>query len=109
LLIGNPDLLQRLNRGESFTLRRHYLAASVMIEMTPLWSLSPVVLINVADPSGLLQMVSSYSLSDDMTLLGSLNFPLGKNSSEFGGIDSGELGRYLSTDVGVFAQLAWYF
>ena len=109
LLVGNPDLLRRLNRGEIFTLGRHYLAASVMIEMTPLWSLSPVVLLNVADPSGLLQMVSSYSLSDDMTLLGSLNFPLGKNGSEFGGIDSAELGRYLSTDVGVFAQLAWYF
>ena len=38
-LAGNPDLLRRLLRGESFTLGRHYLAASIMIEMTPLLSL----------------------------------------------------------------------
>lgn len=108
-LAGNPDLSRRLLRGESFTLGRHYLAAGVTIEMTPLWSLTPTVLMNAADPSGLVQLVTQYSLSDSMTLLGSLNIPLGNNGSEFGGIESGLPGRYLSTEAGVFAQLAWYF
>jgi hypothetical protein len=108
-LAGNPDLLRRLLRGESFTLGRHYLAASIMIEMTPLWSLSPTVLMNAGDPSGLMQLVTHYSLSNSMTLLGSLNIPLGDNGSEFGGVESGLPGHYLSTDAGVFAQLAWYF
>ena len=108
-LAANPDLLKRLTRGESFTLGRHYLAGSVMIEMTPLWTISQTVLMNASDPSGLLQLVSNYSLSDNMTLLGSLNFPLGNNGSEFGGIASGIPGRFLSSDAGVFAQLAWYF
>jgi len=108
-LLGNPDLLLRLGRGESFTVGRHYLAGSVMIEMTPLWSLSPTLLVNASDPSGLFQLITNYSLSDNMALLGSLNFPLGNNGSEFGGIESGIPGRYLSTDVGVFAQWAWYF
>jgi len=108
-LAANPDLLLRLNRGESFTLGRHYLAGSIMIEMTPLWSLSPTLLTNIDDPSGLLQLISNYSLSDNMTLLASLNIPLGHNGSEFGGIVSGLPGRYLSTDAGVFAQWAWYF
>jgi hypothetical protein len=108
-LLGNPDLLLRLSRGESFTLGRHYLAGSVMIEMTPLWSLSPTLLMNASDPSGLFQLITNYSLSDNMTLLGSLNFPLGNNGSEFGGIESGIPGRYLSTDAGVFVQWAWYF
>ncbi len=108
-LAGNPDLLRRLSRGESFAVGRHYLAGSVMIEMTPLWSLSPTFLMNVSDPSGLLQLVTSYSLSDNMTLLGSLNIPVGNNGSEFGGVDSGIAGRYLSTETGLFAQLAWYF
>ncbi len=108
-LAGNPDLARRLLRGESFTLGRHYLAAGVTIEMTPLWSLTPTALINAVDPSALLQLVTQYSLSDNMTLLGSLNIPLGDNGSEFGGIDSGLPGRYLSTDAGVFVQLAWYF
>jgi hypothetical protein len=110
-LVANPDLLQRLNRGESFTIGRHYLAGSVMIEMTPLWSLTPTLLMNVGDPSGLLQFVTNYSLSDNMTLLGSLNLPLGSNGSEFGGIEPIIVNprRYLSTDIGVFAQFAWYF
>ena len=76
--------------------------------MTPLWSLTPTLLANIADPSALLQLVTSFSLSDDMTFLASLNLPLGRNGSEFGGIESGD-SLYLSTGPGVFAQLAWYF
>lgn len=90
-------------------LDRHYVAGSLAIEMSPLWMLTPTVLSNVNDPSGLLQIVTQYSLSDDMTFLGSLNIPLGANGTEFGGPDSGVPGKYLSTDAGVFAQLAWYF
>jgi hypothetical protein len=108
-LAGNPDLSRRLLRGESFTLGRRFLAASVMIEMTPLWSLSPGLFMNVSDPSGLMQFVTQYSLSNNMTVLASLNIPLGANGSEFGGIESGFPGRYYSTDAGLFAQLAWYF
>jgi hypothetical protein len=107
-LAGNPDLLSRLARGESFTLGRHYLAGSVLVEMSPLWTITPTVLANVADPSALVQIVTSFSLSDNMTFLGSLNVPVGPNGSEFGGIGNGGA-LYLSTGPGIFAQLAWYF
>ena len=107
-LAENPDLLARLARGETFTIGRHYLAGSVLIEMSPLWTLTPTLLANIADPSALLQVVTSYSLSDNMTFLGSLNIPIGPNGSEFGGIESGN-DLYLSAGPGVFAQLAWYF
>ena len=107
-LAENPDLLVRLVRGETFTLGRHYLAGSVLVEMTPLWTLTPTVLANIADPSALLQVVTSLSLSDNMTFLGSLNVPIGPSGSEFGGIESGP-GQYLSSGPGIFAQLAWYF
>jgi len=108
-LAGNPDLLRRLARGEMFTVGRHYLAGSLMIEMSPLWTLTPTVLSNIVDPSALLQLVTSRSLSDNLTFLGSLNVPIGPNGSEFGGIESGAVGLYLSTGLGVFAQIAWYF
>lgn len=88
---------------------RHYVAGSLAIEMSPLWILTPTVLSNANDPSGLLQVVTQYSLSDNMTFLGSLNIPLGANGTEFGGPESGVPGKYLSTDAGVFAQFAWYF
>ncbi len=60
---------------------RHYVAGSLTIEMSPLWMLTPTVLSNVNDPSGLLQVVTQYSLSDNMTFLGSLNIPLGANGT----------------------------
>ncbi|MGI9238995.1 MAG: hypothetical protein ACR2QZ_16465 [Woeseiaceae bacterium] len=106
---GNPDLVDRVTRGELFSIGRHYVAGSVLIEMTPLWGLTPTVLANVADPSGLFQLVSNYSLSDNMTLLASINVPMGPKGSEFGGVDAGQPDRYLSGGAGLFAQIAWYF
>ena len=82
---NNADLVDRVIRGELFSIGRHYVAGSVMIEMTPLWGLTPTVLPNVADPSGLFQLVSNYSVSDDMTFLASINVPLGPRGTEFGG------------------------
>ena len=108
-IAGNPDLALRLARGELFTAGRHYLAANVLVEMTPLWSVTPTLLVNVGDPSALFQFVTSYSLSDNMTLLGSLNVPIGANGSEFGGAETAVANRYLSVDASVFAQIAWYF
>ncbi len=107
-LAGNPDLLARLARGEAFTVGRHYLAGSVLVEMTPLWTVTPTLLANVTDPSALLQFVTSFSLSDNMTFLGSLNVPIGPDGSEFGGIETAQ-DLYLSSGPGIFAQLAWYF
>lgn len=106
---SNPDLVSRVTRGELFSIGRHYLAGSVMIEMTPLWRLTPTVLLNASDPSGLLQLVTNYSLADNLTFLASINVPVGAKGTEFGGIDAGQPGRYLSGGAGLFAQIAWYF
>ena len=108
-LADNPDLVGRVARGELFSIGRHYLAGSVMIEVTPLWMLTPTVLANVSDPSGLFQLVMDYSLSDNMTVLASINVPVGPDGSEFGGIDAGQPDRYLSGGAGLFAQIAFYF
>jgi len=86
-----------------------YIAGSLMIEVSPLWLMTPTLVGNVDDQSALLQLVTQYSLSDNMTFLGSLNIPLGANGTEFGGPESGVPNRYLSFDLAVFAQLAWYF
>ena len=80
-----------------------------MIEMTPLWILTPVLLANIGDPSALLQLTTSYSLGDNMLFLGSLNIPIGSSGTEFGGIESNQPGLYLSTGASAFAQIAWYF
>ena len=108
-LASNPDLVERIIRGELFTLGRHYVVASAMVEMTPLWLLTPNVFINASDGSFLAQLVSSYDLKQDWQLLAAISLPVGAAGTEYGGIDSDVAGKQLSTELNLFAQLAWYF
>jgi len=108
-LASNPDLLRRLARGELFNLGRHYLGASVMVEVTPLLNLTPNVFVNLTDPSALAQLVLSYDWKQDFQLLGALNIPIGASGTEYGGIESEQPGLYVSTGPSLFTQLAWYF
>lgn len=108
-LATNPELVQRLARGETFSLGRNYLAAGGTIELSPLLTLSPSVFANLGDPSALLQFVANYSLGDNLTFWGAVNVPVGPDGSEYGGIETGLPDRYLSRTAGLFVQLAWYF
>ncbi len=108
-LAMNPELVRRLARGDLFSLGRHYLAGSLLIEMTPLWILTPTLFTNLGDPSAFVQIISQNDLKQNLTFLGSINIPIGANGSEFGGIETVLPDQYLSTDLSVFAQVAWYF
>ncbi len=87
----------------------HFAAGSLMIEMSPLLTLTPTLIARADDPSALFQLVARYSLSDNMTFLGSLNIPVGADGTIFGGPAAPVPDRYLSFDAGLFAQFAWYF
>jgi len=108
-LLHNPDLLRRLERGELFTLARHYIAASATVEVTPLLLLIPNVFVNLEDPSALAQLVVQHDWKQNLLLLGALNIPIGPDGSEYGGIEAPVDGLYFSTGPSIFAQLAWYF
>lgn len=108
-LAASPVLLSRLQRGQTFASGRHYLAANVAVEVTPLWNLSATLLTNLGDPSALVQLTSRTSVADNLAALVTVSVPAGAGGSEFGGIDSGIPGRNLSIRYAVFAQMAWYF
>jgi hypothetical protein len=108
-LAANPDLLQRLARGELFNLGRHYLGASVTVELTPLLNLTPNIFLNMVDPSALAQFLLAWDWKQDFQLLGALNIPIGPAGSEYGGIETEQPGQFVSTGTSVFMQLAWYF
>jgi len=80
-----------------------------MIEMTPLWILTPTLFANLGDPSAFLQIITQNDLRQNLSFLGSVNIPIGANGSEYGGIETGIAGQYFATGPGVFAQIAWYF
>lgn len=108
-LAANPALVDRIRRGELFTLGKNYLAAASTLELEPLWLLGASLFANLDDESALLQLRSEHDLRQDLRLLLALNLPGGRDGSEFGGIDSGVEGRPLAVDNSAFAQLAWYF
>ncbi len=108
-LSQDPELVDRLARGDLFTIGRHYLAGTLTIELTPLWTVSPVLLMNAGDPSALLQMVAQGSLTENVLFTGSVSVSVGPDGTEFGGIASGIPDRTLANGPGAFLQLAWYF
>ena len=108
-LLGNPELLERLARGEAFTAGRQYLAGGLSIEMTPLWMLTPNVFANLEDGSALLQIVSRNSIGNEAELLSALNLPIGPGGTEYGGLGTPLSDKYLSTTLSIFVQFAWYF
>ena len=108
-LAANPRLLERVARGELYTLGRRYAAASATVELTPLTRLAPTVFVNLDDPSALAQLTLTHDWRQDLLLIASVNLPLGPSGSEFGGIPSPAPGRTLGTGPGVFFQLARYF
>jgi len=108
-LSDNPELLVRLERGELFTLARHYLAGSALAELTPLFRLTFNLFYNLEDGSFLPQLVGHYDVAQNWRLLVSLNVPAGSSGSEYGGYESAAAGYEVGYDAALFAQLAWYF
>jgi hypothetical protein len=80
------DLLDRLSRGQLFSLRKNYLAAGMTVEWTPLLNLSPTVIANLDDGSLYALVGASWSLAENVTLVGGAQVPIGPRGSEFGGL-----------------------
>jgi len=105
----NPELYKRIARGELFNLGRHYLALSAMIEVTPLFLLTPNVFVNLQDPSALAQLVFQNDLLQDLQLWSAIAVPIGADGTEYGGAASDIPGLYFSSGPSVSVQLVWYW
>lgn len=111
-LVATPNLLSRLNRGELFTLGRDYVACSIVIEMAPLWLITPNVFYNVSDNSSLVQLISQHDLSQNTQLVAAVSVPFGSEETEYGGFALDQANReeiFSQSDWSLYAQLAWYF
>ena len=109
VLAENPDLYKRVARGELFNLGRHYLALSAMIEVTPLFLLTPNIFVNLQDPSALAQVVFQNDLQENLQLWSAIALPVGADGTEFGGAASATPELYVSAGPSVSVQLVWYW
>jgi hypothetical protein len=108
-LADSPELLARIARGELFTLGQHYIVLNALIEVHPLFLLTPSAFVNLTDPSTLVQVMFQNDLRENLMLWTAINLPFGPDGSEFGGAASGVPGRYLSAGPGASVQLVWYW
>jgi hypothetical protein len=108
-LLSNPQLAQRISRGELYTLGRHYVASSLLLEVTPLLSLIPNVFVNVSDGSALGQLNAQWDIAQNWQILASVSIPMGPKGTEYGGLETGLDELTTQSGRSFFTQLAWYF
>ncbi|MEM1174586.1 MAG: hypothetical protein AAGI27_07210 [Pseudomonadota bacterium] len=102
-------LLERLTRGEQFTIGRRYLAANLSVEWTPLLNVSATVFAGLDSNAALLQLGGRYSVAENIDFLFTVDAPLGPKGSEFRGLRLSPELPAASRGAGFFIQLARYF
>jgi hypothetical protein len=105
-----PELADRLARGQLFDTRRNYLAAGLTLEVNPLLNVSPTLLVDLDDGSLFALVAATYSLSDNLNVIGGVQVPIGPAGSEFGGAPLAPGSQTLLTPATqVYIQLRKYF
>jgi hypothetical protein len=86
--LSNPDITNRLIRGELFVLGKHYLSAEFQVELHPLFKVFLTGINNIEDPSGILQPRAVWNATQNLEMKIGANIFYGDNGSpgsEFGG------------------------
>ena len=85
--LENKALMNRILRGEMFTLGRYYLAGQIQVALHPLVQVYTTAIFNLSDPSGLLQPQLLWDVATDLQLIVGGQWHWGKDGTEFGGYD----------------------
>lgn len=97
----DTELLERIDRGELFTLAKNYLSLGLQIELHPLLNLSPSWIVNLHDNSALLPLMLSYNWQENLQLTVTGIIAYGDQQSEYDG--------YYSRGDSINVLLAYYF
>jgi hypothetical protein len=83
--LRDPDITDRLTRGELFVVGRNYVSGHIQIEWHPLFQVFFTAINNVADPSGILQPYATWDIAQNLQLTGGISVSYGAKGTEFGG------------------------
>ncbi|HUW99121.1 MAG TPA: hypothetical protein VMV40_09850 [Acidiferrobacter sp.] len=104
-------LVERLARGEVFTVSRDYLAVGAGIQWTPLLILKPSVIANLDDGSVLVIGQAVYSLTQNTDMTAGIQRGFGGHHTEYGGglETAPNSGVFVAPATSIYARLMWYF
>lgn len=109
--LADTQLSRRLDRGEIFTLGRAYLAGQLRAELHPLLQTSLIAIVNLADPSAIVQPQLEWDLATNWQLIAGASLYQGGNNTEFGGFYADVDGTRVKIGPadGVYLWLSYYF
>ena len=81
----DPNISERLARGELFVLGQNYVSGHLQVELHPLVKVSVTSINNIEDPSGILQPYAVWDITQNLQMTGGLNISYGDKGTEFGG------------------------
>ncbi|MBN2431397.1 MAG: hypothetical protein JXQ27_07970 [Acidobacteria bacterium] len=105
----DPALLTRVERGEMFTVGRFYLDGMIQAEVHPLVNLYATAIVNLADPSGIVQPRAVWNAGQNLQLTCGANLVLGDTGTEFGGIPIPFTDNTTRAPAGVYIWLTYFF
>ncbi len=84
--LADPDILQRLQRGEMFTLGRWYAGGHLRWECHPLVNIELTAIFDLQGASGILQPRLTWDLRQNTQLVLGAEIPYGARGTEYGGV-----------------------
>lgn len=101
-------LVERVARGEVYTLARDSAALGAQLELTPLVNVFANLLWNLNDASAYFQLRGVYDWQQNLQLMLGVNLPSGERGSEYGGIAVPGFG-YLGAGRTAYVRMGYYF
>ena len=105
----DPDISERIDRGEQFTLGRNYLSGHIRLELHPLLNVYLTVINNLADPSGLLQPRAAWDITQNTQITLGGNIYYGGRDTEYGGYKIAGTDFFNVPFDSAFLWLAYYY
>lgn len=107
--IRDPNISERIERGELFTLGRLYLSGHLRVEAHPLLNLYLTIINNVKDPSGIIQPYALWEIRDDIQLIVGGTGYYGGTGTEYGGFELDGSRRLLEPSPNAYVRFTYFF
>lgn len=107
--VTDPAVLERLRRGELFTLGRAYLSGLIQLESHPLANIFLTLINNLEDPSGIIQPKIVWDVKQNLQLNAGGTFYYGETGTEYGGFYIKNFDCYLVPSDSVYCILTYFF
>jgi len=105
----DPDVFERVDRGELFTLGRAYLSGHIRMELHPLFNVSVTTINNLNDPSGILQPRVIWDVTENSQVTAGFNVAYGGHDTEFDGFEIPSTDFIFNNPDSAFFWWTYYF